>query len=113
MSDDLLGEDVERVAQVAGRLDLAVDHAARDDRRFEQVASVLGEDRPARRLSHLVAGSADALQPSADSAGRLDLDHEVDRTHVDAQLQRGCRDDRAEIAALEAVLDDDTLLAGE
>ncbi len=85
--DDLLGEHVERVAQVAGRLDLTVDHPARDHCRFEQVAAVLREDRASRRLAHLVAGATDALQTAADRTGRLDLDHEIDGAHVDAELQ--------------------------
>ena len=113
MGDDLLGEHVERVAQVAGRLDLAVDHPPGDDGRFEQVAAVLREDRPTRRLADLVAGAADALQAAADRAGRLDLDDEVDRAHVDAELERRRGDDRAQLAALQPVLDHDALLAGE
>ena len=65
VGDDLLGEHVERVAQVAGVLDLAVEHAAHDDRRLEQVAAVLGVDRAPARLADLVAGAADALQAAA------------------------------------------------
>ena len=33
-------------------------------------------------------GAADALQPARDRAGRLDLHDEVDRAHVDAELER-------------------------
>ena len=65
VGDDLLGEHVERVAQVAGRLDLPVEHAPGDDRRLEQVAAVLGVDRAPARLADLVAGAADALQAAA------------------------------------------------
>ena len=113
VGDDLLGEHVERVAQVAGRLDLAVDHPPRDDRRFEQVAAVLREDRALARFADLVAGAADALQAAADRARRLDLDDEVDRAHVDAELEadewRRC----PQLAALQLVLDDHPLLAGQ
>ena len=52
----------------------AVEHAPRDDGRLEQVAAVLREDRALARLADLVAGAADALQPAADRARRLDLD---------------------------------------
>ena len=62
VGDDLLGQHVERVAQVAGVLDQPVVHAPDDDRGLEQVAAVLGEDRAPARLAHLVAGAADALQ---------------------------------------------------
>ena len=113
VGDDLLGQHVERVAQVAGRLDLAVEHAPHDDRRLEQVAAVLRVDRAPARLADLVAGAADALQAAADRAGRLDLDHEVDGAHVDAELEAAGGDDRPQVAALELVLDDDALLAGQ
>ena len=82
---DLLGQHVERVAQVAGGLDEPVLHAPRDDRGLDQVTPVLGEDVPAARLAHLVAGAADALQAAAHGPRRLHLDHEVDRAHVDAR----------------------------
>ena len=113
VGDDLLGQDVERVAQVAGRLDLAVEHATGDHGGLEQVAAVLGVDRALARLADLVAGPADALQATADGAGRLDLDHEVDGAHVDAELEAAGGDDAAEVAALELVLDDDPLLTGQ
>ena len=41
----------------------------------------------------LVAGAADALQARGDRRRRLDLDDEVDRTHVDAELEAGGGDD--------------------
>ena len=91
---DLLGQHVERVAQVAGGLDEAVEHAPRDDRRLEQVAPVLGEDRAPARLAHLVAGPADALQAAAHRPRGLDLDDEVDGAHVDAELERRRGDER-------------------
>ena len=111
--DDLLGEHVERVAQVARGLDLAREHAAHHDRRLEQVAAVLRVDRALARLADLVPGAADALQPAADRTRRLDLDHEVDRTHVDAELEAAGGHDRPQVTALEVVLDHDALLTGE
>ena len=113
VGDDLLRQHVERVAQEPGGLDQAVDHAAHDDRRLEQVATVLREQRALARLADRVAGATDALQAAADRAGRLDLDDEIDRAHVDAELEAGRGDDAAQHAALQLVLDDDPLLAGE
>ena len=43
--------------------------------------------RPVEAAADLVAGPADALQPARDAARRLDLHHQVDRAHVDAELQ--------------------------
>ena len=84
---DLLGQDVEGVAQVAGRLDGARVHALDDDGGLQQVGPVLGEDAAPAGLADLVAGPADALQAAGHRARRLDLDDEVDGAHVDAQLE--------------------------
>ena len=103
--DDLLREHVERVPRVARLLDQAGAHPLHDDRGLEQVAAVLREDLAAAGLADLVAGAPDALQPARDRARRLDLHHEVDRAHVDAELERGRRDDRPQRALLQRVLD--------
>ncbi len=113
VSDDLLGEHVERVAEVARVLDLAVDHAPRHDRRLDEIAAVLRKDHALARLPDRVSGAADALQAAADRARRLDLDDEIDGSHVDAELERGGGDDRPQLAALELILDDHALLAGQ
>ena len=55
--------------------------------RDEEVATVLGEDRTPRRLTPLVSGPADALEAPADRTRRLHLDDEVDRPHVDPELE--------------------------
>ena len=111
--DDLLGEHVERVARHDGRLDRAFAHAPRDDRALEQVAAELGEDAPAADLADAVAGAADALQPARDRLRRLDLQDEVDGAHVDAQLERGGRDEARQLAGLQQLLDLGALLARE
>ena len=113
VGDDLLGEHVERVAQETGVLDLPGDHPPGDDRRLEEVATMLRVDRAPARLADLVAGPADALQAAGHGARRLDLHDEVDSAHVDAQLEAARGDDGPQVAALELVLDDDPLLAGE
>ena len=113
MGDDLLGQHVERVTQEAGVLDLPGDHPLGDDRRFEQVATMLRVDRPPARFTDLVAGPADPLQPPGHGARRLDLHDEVDGAHVDSQLETARGDDGPQVAALELVFDHDPLLAGE
>ena len=47
---------------------------------------------------------ADALEAPRDAAGRLDLADQVDRPHVDAQLERGRRDHGRELALLQGLL---------
>ena len=111
--DELLGEDVERVARQHGRLDRAVVHALGDDRGLEQVAPVLREDHALRRRADLVPRPADTLEAAGDARRRFDLDDEVDRTHVDAQLEAAGRDEGRQAAGLELLLDRDPLLAGD
>ena len=109
--DDLLRQHVERVARDLRLLDRAVQHPPRDHRRLEQVGAELREDPALRDRAELVARAPDPLQPARDRLRRLDLDHEVDRAHVDAQLERRGGDQARDLAALEQLLDLDALLA--
>ena len=73
---------------------------------------MLGEQHAPAHLADLVAGATDALEGAGDAGRRLDLDDEVDRAHVDAELEAAGRDDAGEATALEVVLDDRPLLLG-
>ena len=108
--DDLLREDVERVPRDARLLDLPRPHRTRDDRRLEQVAAELREDPALRDRVQLVPGAADALQPACHRLRALDLDDEVDRAHVDAELERRGRDEARDLPRLQELLDDEPLL---
>ena len=55
-------------------------------------------------------GAPDPLQPGRHARRRLDLHHEVDRAHVDAQLQRRRGDHGGEASGLEILLDGRPLL---
>ncbi len=103
--DGLLREDVERVARHLDRLDLAREHPLGHDRGVQHVAAVLREERGATDLAHLVTGAAHPLQTGGRRGRCLDLDHEVDRSHVDAELEAARRDDAAQHAGLELFLD--------
>ncbi len=59
--DDLLGEDVERVARDRRLLDRSLAHRLRHDGALEQVGAELREDAALRDGAELVAGAADAL----------------------------------------------------
>ena len=109
--DDLLGEDVEGVPGHRGRLDRAVMHPGGDDRAFEEIAAVLGEEHAAARNADLVTGPADPLQAARDRRRRFDLHDEVDSAHVDAELQARGGDDRRQPSGLEILLDLEPLLA--
>ena len=73
----------------------------------------LGKIRPTETALEGVAGATDPLQPAGDRLRRLDLDHQVDRAHVDAQLQRRGRDEARQLPRLQQLLDDRSLLVGE
>ena len=111
--DDLLREDVQRVPRYPRLLDLALAHRACDHRRLQQVGAELREDPALRRRAQLVPGASDPLQAACDRLGRLDLDHEVDGAHVDAELETRCGDETGDPPRLEILLDDDALLAGQ
>ena len=94
-------------------LDRAVAHRARDDGGLEQVGAELGEDAALRDGAELVAGAADPLQPARDRLRALDLDHEVDGAHVDAELEARGGDEARDLPRLQQLLDLDALLARE
>ena len=110
---DLLREHIERIAGIARVLDQAELHSFGDDRRFDEVGAVLGEDLAAARLADLMAGPTDALQTRRHRARRFDLHHEVDRAHVDAELERAGGDQPLQTAGLELVFDLQPSLAGQ
>ena len=109
--DQLLREHVERVARVPGGLDVRAQHPLCHDRHLEQVAPVLGDELADAGRPHLVSGPADPLEPAGDGRRRFHLHHEVDRTHVDPELERRRRDDASEPPVLERILDLQALLA--
>ena len=63
--DQVLGQDVERVARDDRLLDRALPHALGDHGALDQVAAELREDAAPRDRVERVAGASDALQPSA------------------------------------------------
>src|SRR6266851_9996091 len=57
-----------------------------------------------------MAGTSDTLDARGDAWGRLDLQHEVDRSHVDAKLERRRRDQAFDGPRFEPILDEHALL---
>jgi hypothetical protein len=60
-----------------------------------------------------VPGAPDPLEPARDRRRRLDLDDEVDGTHVDAELERAGGHERRQPAGLQRLLDLEPLLSRE
>ena len=111
--DELLREHVEGIGRHLQGLDGAGAHPLRDHGGLDEVTAVLGEDHAGGDRAHLVAGAADALEAGGHRRRRLDLDDEVHRAHVDAQLQAGGGDHRGQTARLEIFLDERALFFGD
>src|ERR1700716_4116689 len=60
-----------------------------------------------------MAGASDGMDARRHTWGSLDLQHEVDRAHVDAKLERRRCDQAPDRPRLEPVLDEHALLARE
>ncbi len=86
-SDDLLAEDVERIAGEARRLDVAFVHGPGDGGAGHQVGPVLREEDTLTDSVDGVSGAANPLHPAGDRWRSFDLDDEVDRAHIDAQAR--------------------------
>ena len=90
-----------------------VAHPLGDHGGLHQVAAVLGEHHPAETAPTWCPARPTRCRPLATLGRRLDLDHQVDRAHVDAQLQAGGGDDGGQPARLEVLLDQRPLLLGD
>ena len=83
----MLREDVQRVGRHLHGFDLAGDHALHADCAADQIGAVLGQQNPVGDLADLVPGPADPLQTAGHRRRRLDLNDEIDRTHVDPKFE--------------------------
>ncbi|OIQ82814.1 hypothetical protein GALL_353910 [mine drainage metagenome] len=84
--------------------DLSAPHPVADHGGGDQLTAEGREDHPVRDRSHLVTRASDPLQTARDRRRCPDLDHEVDRAHVDPELERRRRDHGREGARLQLVL---------
>ena len=99
--NDLLREDIERVARIPGGLDLTIVHRPGDGGAGQQVAPELREHDAFADGPGLMSGAADALKTAGHRGRRFDLHHEIDGAHVDPELQRGGRHQRANATSLQ------------
>ncbi len=111
--DHDLRQHVERAGDRLQRLDLPRPDRTRDDRRLEQVARVERQEAAAADAADLVPGAAQPLDRRGDRGRGGDQQHLVQRADVDPQLERTGGDDRAQLAALEALFHDLADLARE
>ena len=80
--------------------------APRKQRRaLDQLVPGRGVEPPRRDAAAGVVGPADPLQEGGEAARRADLADQLDRPDVDAELERGGRDQRPQVAAAQPGLD--------
>nr|CRL53537.1 hypothetical protein CPGR_00816 [Mycolicibacterium fortuitum subsp. fortuitum DSM 46621 = ATCC 6841 = JCM 6387]CRL80076.1 hypothetical protein CPGR_03272 [Mycolicibacter nonchromogenicus] len=109
----VLGQHVERIGRHMHGLDVARAHALHCHRAADEIGAMLGEQHALGDLTDLVPRTADPLQATGHRRRRLDLDHQIDGSHVDAQFQAGSGDDGAQPAALEVIFDLGPLLLAD
>ncbi|HZW75478.1 MAG TPA: hypothetical protein VFF43_18175 [Caldimonas sp.] len=77
---------------------------AHDRGRFDQLLALGDDDAALGDARQGMPGAAHPLQRGRDVARRLQLHHEIDRAHVDAEFERRGRHQRLELAVLQTVL---------
>ena len=105
LGDDLLRKDVHRQMRRVHGVERAAAHAGEQRRAFDELVARQRIQPSLRRAATAVARSTDALQECRDAARRSDLAHHLDRTDVDAQLERCGGDERAQLAGAQLRLD--------
>src|SRR5581483_10859159 len=111
--DDLLGENIEGIAENRCRLDVSFVHGAGNSGAGDQIGAVFREDDALADHADAVPRAADALHAAGDRRRRLDLNDKVDGAHIDAEFKRGCGDEGANLSAFELPFDFATLGGGE
>ena len=103
LGDDLLRQHVERRIVRDEPIELALTYRVQQGRAFDQVVACHREQPALRRPVNGVPRAADALEERRDAVRRPDLAHEIDVADVDAELERGRRDERFEARLLQAL----------
>ena len=101
--DDLLSQNVERIARIESLFDFAHEHFFGCRATREQVATKFRKDHSLGDRADLVPRTADALDAGSNRRWSFNLNHEIDGSHVDAKLQRRRGDDRGKLASFESV----------
>ena len=103
-SHRLLSQNIQGTVGHDGGFDVALDHAFHAGSALQDLLAGQGKKPGLRYPSHLVVGPAHALQPRSGRHRGVDLDDQIDRAHVDAQLQAGGGYHAPQSAGLEVVL---------
>jgi hypothetical protein len=113
LGHDLLGQDVQRLLGRVQGIEAPAPGRGQQRDALDQVVARGRIHDPARHTGAVVVGPPDALQERGDAVGRADLAHELNRSHVDAELQRCGGHQRTQLAGTEPMLNPLSALAGQ
>ncbi|SKZ37105.1 Uncharacterised protein [Mycobacteroides abscessus subsp. abscessus] len=85
--DRLLRKHIQWIPRHLQLFDRARTHPRDGDRAADQIGAMLGIQNTLTDLADLVARATDPLQTAGHRRRCLDLDHQIDGTHVDAELE--------------------------
>ena len=101
----MLGEHVERAGAEQVGVDLARLDRVEGGARLEIFEAVAGDEDRLGGLVETVVGAADALEQAAGAFGRAHLDDAIDVAPIDAEIEAGGGDQRAQAAGGHRALD--------
>ncbi len=99
----MLRENIEGIARVVNRFDLAFIHGAGDGGASNEVGAVFGINDGVADGADVVTGATNTLHTAGDGGRRFDLHDEIDGAHIDAKFEGRGGDDSAKSAELEAI----------
>jgi hypothetical protein len=111
LGHDLLREHIQRGNRRMGRVQLAFLDRPHQGGALHQLVARGREETAFGGPPEGMARAADPLEEAAHATRRLELADEVDRADVDPELERGGRDQRAQAAGLQALLQFQAALA--
>ena len=113
LGHDLLREHVERLLGNRQTVELAAGDGIEQRRALDEVITRQREQPSLRRAVDRVPRAPDPLQEARDGTRRAELADQIDLADVDAELERGGRDQRLQRTALQTLLGIQPLLLGE
>ena len=103
-ADDLLSKNIEASSGDVHGIDFSLHHRPGDRRGLHQFVPLKNQYPTLARCVEQVAGSTDPLQSAGNGFGRLELVDQVHGADINAQLQRGRRDQGVQFTVLESIL---------
>ena len=111
--DHLLRRNVERLRGNAQLVELTAAHRIDERGGLHQFVAAEGKQPTFRLAAEEMARASNPLHQGRDGARRAELAHQIDVPHVDPQFEGGRRHQATQLAALQAPLGIEAMLAGQ